>query len=149
MINQLPDNSVYIELFGNSFLYGSINYERIIFHQKSNYLSGRIGAGFDYYEGTNIFSTPVIFNYIYNIHKDISFEVGMGTTIVMQYVKNSSENLIIPLLTGNVGIRIQSATGFIFRFGVTPFINFSDDHPSRFDSFFMPWIGITFGYSFK
>ena len=147
--HQLPHNSVNIELLGNSFLIGSINYEKIFHLKNGHYLSGRIGVGYDYYQEINILSTPILINYIYNIHKDISIELGLGTDIVIQFENNSNENELIPLFTGVIGVRIQSPTGFIFKAGITPFINFGEKHPIRISTFFMPWVGISFGYSFR
>jgi hypothetical protein len=146
---QLPYNSINIELLGNSYAFGSLNYERIVFHQNRTYLSGRFGVGSLYMTHGYALSSPILFNFIYNIHKVVSFEGGLGTTLFYQYEKGSNDNGLDPVLTGFIGLRLQHYNrGFCFRIGFVPFYDFLDTGPNIFTKHFVPWGGFSFGYSF-
>jgi hypothetical protein len=145
---QLPYNSVNVELLGNSYLYGSFNYERIVFHQNHIYISVRVGFGYLYTYNANIFSVPVLFNIIYNIHKTISLEGGVGTTLFYTASGNTHDSGLDPVLTGFLGMRVQAKKGFCFRVGFVPYYDFMDSGPNVFPNHFTPWGGVSFGYSF-
>jgi hypothetical protein len=145
---QLPYNSFNIEVFGNSYLYGSLNYERIFFHRNDLYLSGRVGIGYIYFYNGFILSAPLLFNVIYHVYKDLSLEGGVGTTLFFQQTTDSDFNGVDPVLTGFIGMRLQTARGFCFRAGFVPFYDFMDSGANFFSNHFEPWGGISFGYSF-
>jgi hypothetical protein len=146
---QLPYNSINIELLGNSYAFGSLNYERIVFHLKRHYISGRFGVGSLYMTDTYVFSSPILLNYIFNIYKVVSFEGGVGTTLFYQFEKGSNDNGWDPILTGFIGLRLQHYNrGFCFRIGVVPFYDFLNTGSNIFTKHFVTWAGFSFGYSF-
>jgi len=145
---QLPYNSVNIELCGNSYLYGSLNYERIVFHHNDIYLSGRLGIGYIYFYNAIVFSTPILFNFIYHVHKVVSLEGGVGTTLFFQDTKDPADAGIDPVLTGNIGLRLQWKKGFCLRIGFVPYYDFLVKGPNFFSTQFVPWGGLSLGYSF-
>jgi hypothetical protein len=147
-VYHLPYNSVNVELFGNSYLYGSLNYERVVFHHQSIYLSARAGFGYLYAYNANIFSTPILFNIIFNVHKTISLEGGVGTTLFYTASGNTHDSGLDPVLTGFLGMRVQAKKGFCFRVGFVPYYDFMDSGANIFPDHFTPWGGISFGYSF-
>ena len=145
----LSNNSIFIEFFGNSFFYGSVNYERIILHKESFYLSGRIGTGAGYYVNTKLFSIPVVLNGIFHIYHPLYFEVGAGTTLFYYNQQNGVtgkwENGHWAALTGTAGIRLKSHGGFVFRATFTPIFN-----PNYYVIQSNPIVvfGISFGWCF-
>jgi len=147
---QLPNNSFNFESLGNSFILGSLNYERIIFHNNNIYFSGRLGIGFFAIYDFKLYSAPILLNCIYRIYKAISIEGGIGTTLFYRKEMNYNDNSVNPLLTGFIGLRLQHRKGFCFRAGFVPFYDFSvsDFEPSVFDRSFVPWYGFSWGYSF-
>jgi len=146
---QLPGNSINIELLGNSYLFGSLNYERIVFHQNRHYVSFRFGAGSLYLGDTYVISCPILFNYLFHIHKVLYLEGGAGTTCFYQYETGSSDNGMDPVLTGFIGLRLQHPIrGLCFRIGMVPFYDFLNTGPNFFTKHFYPWGGFSFGYSF-
>ncbi len=78
----LSNNSVFFEFGGNSLYFGSVNYERILFHKNFFYLAGRIGIGFGYMPGTIMLSSPIIVSGIFHIYKRLYGEIGIGTTLI-------------------------------------------------------------------
>ena len=145
---RLPYNSFNIELFGNSFLIGSLNYERIILHGDKFCVGARLGSGYDYYQGINIITTPLLLDFLFNANKAVLIELDAGTTFFIERWGHKTQEVIGPVITGFGGIRIQSQTGFVFRFGITPFFGFLDNSPVFFKHILMPWVGFSFGYSF-
>jgi hypothetical protein len=148
---QLPNNNINIEFLGNVFILGSVNYERVFFHQNKIYLTGRWGLGyFEDVDIVKIWSTPILVNFIYNCNQVLSFEIGTGTTVFMQFSNEEYEDGIDPVITGFAGIRlhrIRKFKGFTFRIGFTPIYNFQ--HTYWFSpKTFTPWGGFSFGYSF-
>ena len=85
----IPNNSIFVELFGNSLFFGSISYERIILHKHFFYLAGRIGKGFGYFFDTELLSIPVGLNGIFHIYHQLYFEVGAGATLFYYNQKQS------------------------------------------------------------
>lgn len=127
ILDTLPNNLIFVELFGNSFYFGSVNYERIILHKQFFYLSGRIGTGFGYLFDTELLSIPIGLNGIFHIYHQLYFEVGAGTTLFYYNQKQSDsgiwENGHYVALTGTAGIRLKSPGGFVFRASFTPIFN--------------------------
>lgn len=147
--NTLPNNSIYVELFGNSLYFGSVNYERIILHKQSFYFSGRIGTGFGYLIDTELLSIPIGLNGIFHIYHALYFEVGAGTTLFYYTQKQSDsgkwENGHWAALTGTAGIRLKSPGGFVFRATFTPIFNLNN--PLNLSEV-ISWFGFSFGGCF-
>lgn len=138
-------NVVYIELLGNGAYLYSLNYERNVYRS----VWGRIGGSY----GTIIFSPVVTFptGISYLIGREGNyFEIGLGATFV--YIKDNSFDLfndedteeshfgVSP--TGTLGYRYQPMQNdLFFKIAFTPFI-------STLTHKFVPFGGISFGYSF-
>ncbi len=145
---RLPYNSFNIELFGNSFLIGSLNYERIILHGDKFCVGARIGAGYDHNQGGDFITTPLLLDFIFNANKAVMIELDVGTTFFIERAGHKTQDVIGPVITAFGGIRIQSKTGFVFRFGFTPFFGSGDNRLFFSKNVIMPWVGFSFGYSF-
>ena len=164
---EIPGTSIYLDIGGHLSL-GSLNYERILFHSRDFYLSARIGAG--YIPPTiNTVSLIGLVNGIYQISDVFCLEMGIGVADTYTFWKgyynesgtdsdtiyHPAGSFIDPILTGFAGIRVQKKKGFLFRFGFTPLIELTNIIENRMvykqvqatDSF-IPWIGMSFGYSF-
>ncbi|MGA2823502.1 MAG: hypothetical protein ABSE72_08260 [Bacteroidales bacterium] len=162
---EIPKNSLYIELLGNAYDLGSLNYEKIIIHKNSFYLSGRIGFGYgigkpgETYR-VNLYTFPVLLNGLFQVSNNFLFELGIGSSLsyanwsayhpssswIVIGTPHDAGNQFYPFITVVAGIRVQSENGFIFRLGFTPLIQVTNlDKDSRM---FFPWGGISFGYSF-
>jgi hypothetical protein len=147
----LPGNSVYFELAGSASTLGSINYERKIFNKNSFYLTGRVGVGYGYFFDYNILSSPIVISGIVRVFRAISYEFGLGMTLMRIGNKLSEsngqwtyENDLAP--TALIGIRVQKKSGFLFRFDFTPiYTNYNIEDPKKN---LYPVFGISFGYSF-
>ena len=68
---------------------------------------------------------------------------------------HESGSFIDLLLTGYAGIRLQKKKGFLFRFGFTPVYEITEFPENRTSYMqlgtkdaFVPWVGMSFGYSF-
>jgi hypothetical protein len=148
---QLPYNSVNVEFLGNVFLFGSMNYERVLMHKNKSYLTGRLGLGyFQDFDIVKIWSVPMLFNFLYNFNKILSIEVGAGTTIFIQNAEKEYENGVVPVIAGFTGIRLHSINqfkGFAFRLGFTPIYAVKQTYWFNQKSI-MPWGGISIGYCF-
>lgn len=164
---EIPANSVYLDIGGHLCL-GSLNYERIIFHANYFYLSARVGAG--YIPGPiNTISLLGLVNGIFQISNVFLIELGIGaspTYTFWQGYYNESGNasdtiyhppgsFIDPIIAGFIGIRVQKKKGFLFRFGITPMLELTNDveHRTAYKQLratesFIPWVGMSFGYSF-
>ena len=145
LFNNLPKNSIYIELLGSAWA-GSINYERCLF-AKSNYaINGRVGL-FAYpsvYPGWFVF-IPILVNYQFNIKKVTSFEIGAGQLFIPGlHLNEYNVNLI-----GNFGLRLIIRKNFLIKINFTPqLFYFNKKYYFIKDQNFIPWGGVSFGYSF-
>ncbi|MEQ9468292.1 MAG: hypothetical protein RLN88_12840 [Ekhidna sp.] len=149
-------NALYLELFGNGIMY-SINYDRLITTSGNLKISGRVGYSyvnidlFDEVKGNVI---PVeILGWVGNNKGHVEFGVGLSS----QFVETKDVSILGPTqetksnayyLTGRVGYRLQKPDGgFLFRAGFVPMYLLSEststDRPE-----FVPWFGLSFGYSF-
>jgi hypothetical protein len=142
-----PMNNIYIEIAGSGLAYGSINYERIIVHSKTFYLSGRTGIGyFGFLSVKKMISVPLIVSTIFQMSKVFAIEFGAGGTFAYleqegnDYYYNGEINydqFVIP--SALIGIRLQKINGFLFRTTFTPFFTYESIYPV---------FGMSFGYSF-
>ena len=106
---QYQNNSIFIEFFGNSLLFGSINYERFIFYKATTYLSSRIGIGYGYITHTKYLSFPILFNLINGVGK-FATELGIGFSLMqiserVDFFKPIKTEFI-PFATAAIGFRI-------------------------------------------
>lgn len=134
-------NQIYLELAGNSLIY-SISYERFI--SENFTLRGGLGItpGIIFIEGTFI---HIPFTASYLIGSETSkFETGLGATyfagtdVEMFGLESGDQSLIF--LTGIVGYRYISPSGFVFRIFFTPLYSSEVDPP------FVPYFGLSFGF---
>ena len=165
----LPNNSVFIELLGNAMLIGSLNDERVFFHEQRFYITSRMGIGYKPGQYKTI-SIPILVNGIYQVSNVFAVECGLGANISYTHWPSWSEeiwaimwsyvvyhdggDMIDPLLTGNIGIRLQAGRGFLFRFGFTPVLNIKYINADLVEYSILPkkiayWFGVSLGYSFK
>ncbi|TFF34105.1 hypothetical protein [Mucilaginibacter psychrotolerans] len=148
--------SVYFELLGPGAIY-SANYDTR-FKNRQDGLGGRIGISYYADGGDQLFTVPVVVNYLLG-KKGKYFEVGAGITYfsvnsntVFFKSSNNYENGTNDIYYGrknnsgifgslNFGYRYQPADGgFMFRGGVSPIITSEQ---------FVPyWPYISFGYCF-
>ena len=136
-------NQVYLELGGNGVIY-SINYERLLSENFS--LRGGFGItpGFFFVEGTFI-DIPVTASYLIGSERS-KLEMGLGATFLASSnvevfgLDSNDQSLII--LTGIVGYRYISPSGFVFRIFFTPLYSSEGDPP------FVPYFGLSFGFAF-
>ena len=164
---KIPNNSIYLELAGQGLLV-SLNYERIFFHGGDFYISGRMGFGYVPPKITTL-SLPLLVNGMYQVSNGFLFELGIGFnptyTFWPDYYSSGglfsggafyeSGSFIDPLITGFAGIRIQKKKGFLFRLGFTPLIELTKNMENRtiykqfgIKNSFLPWVGMSLGYSF-
>jgi len=148
LVDHHGKNSITLELFGNAGLY-SVNYERLIFHKKSNYITARLGFGYfgaDAMGSELIYTVPVMINYFHPLYKYFFIEAGAGVLAgdVKNYneIKQSANPKIIGMAT-SFGIRCYPGKRFFFKMDATPFF-FSVFNPSVY--FFG---GLSAGYDFK
>lgn len=145
-------NTAYLELGGNSLLYG-INYERALAGVGKNIIATSVGYGFSYSK-LGVFNEiviPIEVKLLTGIGKRNHFEFGLGVTYF--YQADRPDNLIngvsVPqskhrlVNLVRVGYRYTSQQGLLFRIGLTPLID-SEAEPSV-----NLWGGISLGYCFK
>jgi hypothetical protein len=151
--SQEAANTIHFELLGNGLLY-SINYDRLFTHS----VSGRIGYMYLSADGTSEDPTdpkitvsmsliPVTMSYLAGAgnHK---LEMGGGPVmaIVSAEIDDGVQGVSgsgLATVVGIFGYRFQPAEGgFNFRVAFTPHILIDGDEP------FLPWGGMSFGYSF-
>lgn len=126
-----PMNVIYLELGGNSFLYG-INYERGITNIGKQTMAASIGYGFSY-SRVGVFNDiliPIELKLITGIGKKNHFEYGLGATCF--YQPDRPDNLINGVVVPQskirminfvrMGYRYTAQNGFLFRIGLTPLI---------------------------
>jgi hypothetical protein len=146
-LRTLNGNSIYIEIGGNAMLV-SMNYERLIVQSNRFYLTGRVGLGIGTYiewmSSQDFLAIPLLLNFQYQLSNIVVLEFGAGSTL--SFVP--SHQYFNPLITGVIGMRVQSKSGFLFRVGFTPLVSLDKDlHKGDFETF-LPWAGISLGYSF-
>jgi hypothetical protein len=166
-----PKNSIYLEFAGYSMGLGSLNYERVFFHQSDFYLTARAGVGIKPGRYQTV-SFPLLVNGIYQVSNKFALEFGAGTDLsytswdswtesysfwfivpVYGKIEHPSGSFFTPLLVFNTGFRVQKPKGFIFRFNFTPIINFKTlteevDYYSTLPRKVGYWFGMSFGKSF-
>ncbi len=164
---RIPTQSFYLELAGHLNVI-SLNYEKMIIHKERFYITGRIGAGYTP-PTINTIGILALVNGLYQVSDVFLLEIGFGVNTTFTFWQdytsegvafsrntiNESGFFVDPLLTCFAGIRFQKKKGFLFRFGFTPLIELTNIIENRTGyrqlettSSFIPWVGMSFGYSF-
>jgi hypothetical protein len=131
-------NSFHLELFGSSYYFYNLTYERILLNGTKGKLSS--GLGFQLFPAIpgsdgDIFSFTPQVNYFFGVKHH--FETGIG---VCYFLNN--EEIAVPL---RVGYRFQKPEGgFLFKFALTP--TFVPDFFG--EAVFLPWAGAGIGFAF-
>lgn len=140
------NNTAYLELLGNAFLY-SLNYERTLIKNNKYSFSGRIGIsyytiGFQAY-GFGMFTRYRSFPLTFNISRHFNrhnIEIGAGT--VNEFSNGLREEIgfnMIPTL--HAGYRRYTKNNMDFRAGIT--LSKADlDSDPNFEVFLWPYISI-------
>lgn len=148
-------NSVFIDLGGPGFIY-SINYERFLMQDmgvRVGLMYFGIGASSgDSSASVSMMAIPILAEYTGVRAGNHALELGIGLDPLHFSAEASSGGTFGGLsgwvVTGTaaVGYRYQDpAGGFLFRATFTPLFIFS---PADDGSAFIPWGGVSFGYSF-
>jgi hypothetical protein len=145
MVNKavIKRHSAYLEIFGNTGLLPSINYDYMIFSVRNNHLSSRIGFVTDF---SQFMILPLEMNY-FTGHTPHHFELGLGITFEIQF-EDQIEDYYVPwMLVGRIGYRYQKMEGgWLFRLAFTPLCDYFSS--GGFDRFIQPSGGFSVGYSF-
>jgi hypothetical protein len=144
-LRTLQGNSLYLEIGGNA-MGVSINYERVFVQSKRFYLTGRVGLGVGAYvrmSSHDFLAIPLLLNFQYQLSNVVVLEFGAGSTL--SFV--TSHQYFNPLITGVIGMRVQSKNGFLFKVGFTPLVNLDNTFQMWGFETFLPWAGISIGYS--
>ncbi len=145
-----PNNSIYIEIGGNSVFFGSLNYERVFINKNFFYFSGRAGIGYGNFVGRSILSAPILLNGIFQIYHALAFETGIGVSLMKVGTEKelgggdwTYQSEVAP--TGLAGFRLQAKNGFLLRIDFTPFIAALEYESTVYK--FYPSLGLSLGYS--
>ncbi len=137
--NNIAKNAIYIEALGNGFndektvTWGTLNYERNIFHSKDIYCAIRMGFAYNFETGLNsygaiikiyhYYSLPLMFNIISNPNGDHHIEAGFGVVVTNDAMVEIKKYEIG--YTWNLKYRYQKKTkGIYFSAGWTPSVYF-------------------------
>lgn len=146
-----PMNVIYLELGGNSILYG-INYERALTSLGKQTFATSLGYGFSSSRlgAFNEVVIPFEVKLITGIGKKNHFEYGLGATYY--YDTDRPDNVVNGVAVPQpkhrmvnfvrIGYRYTSHQGFLFRIGLTPLIS------SKSEPMVNLWGGISLGYCF-
>jgi hypothetical protein len=172
---RLNGSSFFLEMAGHS-LGGSVNYDKVVLRKSDLSLTCRFGLGFCPcpIQGTTdksyrIFSSPILVNIVYPVSKIVFLEAGVGLVNTITFwptysILNGTDKITYftsssfdCLLTLNAGIRVQTNRGFLFRAG---YISLREINPYKQyrvitylpfapNDFYLPWFGLSFGYSYR
>lgn len=137
----LKQNQLYLELGGNSLVY-SISYERIISENFTIRGGFGITPGIIFAEGTFI-HIPFTISYLiggerHKLESGLGVTYFAGTDVEIFGLPAGDQSLIF--LTGIVGYRYISPSGFVLRIFFTPLYS-SESEPN-----FNPYGGLSFGF---
>lgn len=156
----LSKNTLYAEFFGNC-VYGSINYDRIVFHKKRNKVSLRFGF-LPYPKVTSLASATFELSYINGIKHNLEYSLGIAFTHGLS--RQGQSSISEHVATGNLflcphfGYRFQKPEGGLFvRAGVGARLNLGELYQYDYKKYgggFLEvnssiWFGFGIGYSFK
>lgn len=135
-------NTIYGELLGSGFLF-SLSYEHEMFRDQNFRLNARLGVG------TAIFVNAVPLIGINGLlgKRENFFEVGMNTIRTYAFGIMGGESTFL-LANPVLGYRYVGEKGLVFRASFTPFFSLFDPEDWVSDDFFLPFGGISVGYSF-
>ncbi|MFD1256437.1 hypothetical protein ACFQ3S_06475 [Mucilaginibacter terrae] len=136
--------NVYVELGGPGLLF-SANYDTR-FQNRQDGIGGRVGLGLFATGGFSLTTVPVQLNYLLG-KKGKYFEIGLGGTFVKANNNNDNDNddffdfnESTTIGTMTFAYRYQPVNGgFNFRGGLNTLFNSSN---------FVPFYGVSFGYTF-
>ena len=135
-------NSIYGELFGSGFFL-SLNYERELYRDEKVKFNFRIGTG----TAILVNAVPLAgVNLLFGKNSN-NFELGFnGIRTYAISIMGGDGNYVLanPVL----GYRYVSDKGLIFRASFTPFFQLYDPDDWVTDELFVPFAGISLGYSF-
>ena len=139
---QVRKNSIYGELFGSGFFL-SLNYERELYRDEKVKFNFRIGTG----TAILVNAVPLAgVNLLFGKNNN-NFELGFnGIRTYAISIMGGDGNYVLanPVL----GYRYVSDKGLIFRASFTPFFQLYDPDDWVTDELFVPFAGISLGYSF-
>jgi|SRR6056297_872951 len=138
----LRKNSVYLELFGNSFYQYSIGYDRILFDKENNKFSIASGIGYLPLEISSL--NHEWYNYIFTSQvnyftgNEHHFETGLGFT----YIGKKYGDYYDIIMSLKIGYRYQKQEGGLFiKSSLTPLYFLTTNS-------FGPWAGLIVGWTF-
>lgn len=159
--NEISKNVIHAELFGNSFLMVSVNYERMALKLERQFLYGRIGFSYlpDKDKGHQVFSIPIEFTVLKGNRN--YFEFGSGITYVANFpsilvqtgqtITEEAWSTSLRLAL-RIGYRYQRVgNGFFLKVGITPLYKikeFNSTYELHDDRKFIFSAGLAVGYSF-
>ncbi|MDB5130839.1 MAG: hypothetical protein JWR02_588 [Mucilaginibacter sp.] len=132
---------IFFELYGPGLTI-SANYDTR-FSQKRDGLGMRIGIGYDGSNNSGVTMLPVQVNYLLGKNNNY-FEIGIGLTLLsgnddgLDFNNKGTSGLTVGTMT--FGYRYQPITGFTFRASINPLFNNAN---------FVPYAGVSFGYTFR
>lgn len=114
-------STVYVEFFGNSASFFSLNYDRIIKQYEMGYFNTSIGIAPVIYYGTG-FNIPISINYSYGEKKG-HLELGLGLGLNRAFGENINIDYTRLLANARIGYKYQKTTGGLFlKAGFTPIV---------------------------
>ena len=146
-------NAVFLEVGGNG-LAGSLNYERIFPLTGNPMMAVRLGGLYWPAFYSHIISVPAEITFI-NGQRNLKFEFGFGLTYLETISRErpydgvfvEEMKALIPVF--RLGARYQMPRKPLFmRAGFTPYL-FTDKSRNEDELLFMPWAGLSVGYSFR
>lgn len=140
-------NLVYIDIGGIGG-YGSVNYEKIIFHKNNFSTSARIGLStYHLIDFSNNFNPDIIIPFSIYFHYGNKHKIEIGTGMSMASIIKKNPNTYKPERSFDlhynysIGYRFQkSSSHFFFRCALTPLL--------EFNNIFRYWGCISIGYIF-
>jgi hypothetical protein len=138
---------IYLEA-GGAGGYGSLNYEKLCYHNKNFLLSLRAGVGtYRLEDYTAKFNPDILFPFAINAcyGRDHKVELGVGQTLAAIVQPRGTDFKPKRLMSFHsnfsIGYRYQkNKNGLFFRCAYTPVI--------EFNRYFRHWAGISIGYCF-
>ncbi len=143
---RIAQQGIYLEIGGPGG-YGSLNYERVLFHKQYLTVAARVGLSiYHVRDYTNQFNPdliiPVSIGAYYGRQHNIEMAIGQTIANIVHAGPDFKPARKTDLHTHfSVGYRYQKNTaGFIFRCAYTPIL--------EFNKHLRHWAGVSIGYSF-
>ena len=140
-------NVIYLEVLGIGG-YGSVNYERVVYHKKYFMLALRFGLStYHIKDYTNKFNPDILVPFAINgsYGKNHKLDYGTGVTfsniVYADFTKFKPKRTTSFITNFHIGYRYQKNTGgLIFRCVYSPII--------EYNKYYRHWAGISLGYAF-